>query len=45
MMRKGWNATSNHNDEEGLDLTEAIQIKMKSPKFNGQFDIAQFFTL
>ena len=33
------------NDEEGLELTEAIQIKMKSPKLNGQFDIAQLFTL
>ena len=33
------------NNEEALDITEAIQIKLKSPKLNGQFDIADLFTL
>ena len=33
------------NNEESLDITEAIQIKLKSPKLNGQFDVADLFTL
>ena len=33
------------NNQESLDITEAIQIKLKSPKLNGQFDVADLFTL
>ena len=33
------------NDDESLELTEAIQIKFKSPKLNGQFDVAELNTL
>ena len=33
------------NHEESLDITEALQIKFKSLKLNGQFDIAEIFTL
>ena len=33
------------SDDESLELTEAIQIKFKSPKLNGQFDIAELNTL
>ena len=32
------------NNEESLDLTEAIQIKLKSPNLNGQLDVAQLYT-
>ena len=31
--------------EESLDITEAIQIKLKSPKLNGQLDVAHLYTL
>ena len=33
------------NNEESLDLTEALQIKLKSPKLNGQLECAEIFTL
>ena len=33
------------NNEESLDLTEALQIKIKSPKLNGQLEFAELFTL
>ena len=33
------------SDDESLELTEAIQIKFKSPKLNGQFDVAELNTL
>ena len=33
------------NTEEMLNITEAIQIKLKSPKLNGQLDIAHLYTL
>ena len=32
------------NNQESLDITEAIQIKLKSPNLNGQLDVAQLFT-
>ena len=33
------------NNEEALDITEDIQIKLKFPKLNIQFDIADLYTL
>ena len=30
---------------ESLDITEAIQIKLKSPELNGQLDVAHLYTL
>ena len=33
------------NNEESLDLTEALQIKFKSPILNGQLECAEIFTL
>ena len=33
------------NSQESLDITEAIQIKLKNPKLNGQLDVAHLYTL
>ena len=33
------------NDDESLELTEALQIKMKNPKLNGQLEFAELYTL
>ena len=33
------------NSEEALSITEAIQIKLKSPKLNGKLDVAHLYTL
>ena len=33
------------NSQESLDITEAIQIKLKSPQLNGQLDVAHLYTL
>ena len=33
------------NSVESLDITEAIQIKLKSPQLNGQLDVAHLYTL
>ena len=32
-------------DEESLELTEALQIKMKNPTLNGQLEFAEWYTL
>ena len=33
------------NTEESLDITEAIQIKLKKPELNGKLDVAHLYTL